>query len=569
MVRLPWIALALALAGNLAFVARYGGDIPRADEWKDVSVLLGDRPLTLKWLWTPHDVHRIPLPRLIRFALYRLSGRDFRAAMFFNVTVMAAAAALMLFVAGQGRAAPSRLEAFIPLLLLGPFHFQTFLWGFQVQFALSSALFLAAIAVIATIDGVPSPRTLAALATILLMEVLSGANGVALALPLMVWLAAALVSARGERGASWRLAAVGLAGAAVVVMTYPFGLVHPRVSASPGTILLTFLQFLSMGLAAVDTLWKTRVLFIVILGAFAFALLVRALFRTPQETWRASGLMACFASMALVGAFVAVGRGDVTANAGIQPRYATLAAPLICLAYFAPLLYGQASRYVVAAMLLAATLLAVLIGAVPAFAYGEFRRRQLDALQRDAELGLPLEAIAARNGSTLSDFSVEARAALGSLMAHGAWPFIGYRPDPRVHDQVVARTLVELGAATTRDLVRQDGVFRPGGPSPEIRLRLPRAVPTAAIELRYSVEAATDRLMILQLFWGRLPEGASDLPGDAQFAGFPVFRSERPRTLTALVYETIDTLRIQVDPAASRFQIHEIAVLELAPDWIP
>jgi len=325
----------------------------------------------------------------------------------------------------------------------------------------------------------------------------------------------------------------------------------------------------SMGLASVDTLWRSRAVFIVLLGTFAVVLLLRALFRTPPERWRASGLLACFASMVFVGAFVAVGRADVTANAGIQPRYATLAAPLICLAYFGPLLYGRVSRYVVAATLLAVTLLAVLVGAVPAFAYGEFRRRQLDALQHDAQRGLPIDVIAARNGSTLSDFSASARASLGSLMAHGAWPFRGYRPDPRVRDQVVARTPVALDAAATRDLVGLNGVFRPSGPRPVVLLRLPRAMPAAAVEVRYSLQAAADRLMVLQIFWGRLPEGASDLPGDAQYAGFPVFRSDRPGTLTALVYQTIDTLRIHVDPAASRFQIHEIAVRELAPDWIP
>jgi hypothetical protein len=87
--------------------------------------------------------------------------------------------------------------------------------------------------------------------------------------------------------------------------------------------------------------------------------------------------------------------------------------------------------------------------------------------------------------------------------------------------------------------------------------------------MRYVLETPRQRFMVLELFWGRLPEGAPDLPADAEFAGFPIVPVSGARQLTALVYQTIDAIRIHVDPAVSRLEILEVAVLELAPDWIP
>ena len=66
------------------------------------------------------------------------------------------------------------------------------------------------------------------------------------------------------------------------------------------------------------------------------------------------------------------------------------------------------------------------------------------------------DALARRGGRVIA----------GDLLGHEALR------QPQVRDQVVARTAVGLGAATTRDLVGRDGVFRPSGPVPELRLPL-------------------------------------------------------------------------------------------------
>src|SRR5262249_15865170 len=72
-----WGVWALMLLAGLALVRAFGQDVPFYDEWNMVAVLTGERPVDAAWLWSEHNGHRIPLPRLLLLALYRLSGNDF------------------------------------------------------------------------------------------------------------------------------------------------------------------------------------------------------------------------------------------------------------------------------------------------------------------------------------------------------------------------------------------------------------------------------------------------------------------------------------------------------------
>jgi len=565
---IPWITLGLALAWNAWYVGRYGANIPRADEWRDVSVLLGDQPLTLEWLWTPHSVHRIPLPRLVRFSLYRLSGRDFRSALVFNVAVMALASALLIRVAGRLRGGPSALDASFPLLLLGPGHYLTFLWAFQVQFALSAALFFAAVALVVWKEGAPSPRALALLALTLALQVLTGANGLALALPLMIWLAIALVRLRTQRSSSWWMAAALCFTAALAVVLYPAGLGAAGSLPPPWLAVQTFLQFVSTGLAAGERLWLPRALILISLTAFALFALVRAFRRSPSERWRASGLLACFAAVLLVAAFVAVGRAELTIGGGLHARYTTLAIAFVCLVYVTFVLYpsGGMAR-IVPRLLVALTVLTASVATLHARGYGEFRLAQLVALETDAQRGLPVEVIAARNGPAIFQYSQGTSTYLRRLLAHRSWPFEDYRPDPRVRAQVIARQTLPLDALTVRDLARDGRGFRPTGPHPQILIRLPEAQQVAGIELRYTLDGARGRLMRLEVRWDRAGDRDPTFPPGSRIGSFPVYATSRPQTVTTWIYEAVDTVRIDPDRAALRLETHEIVLLKLAPDW--
>jgi hypothetical protein len=485
------------------------------------------------------------------------------------VAVMALASALLVRLAARLRGGPSARDAFFPLVLMGPGHHMTFLWAFQVQFALSAALFVAAVAIVLWKDGAPSPRALALMGLTLALQVLTGANGLALAVPLLVWLTVAVVRVRDRRSSAWWMAAaLGLA-AVVAVLLYPVGL-RAAASFPPAWLAVqTFLQFASTGLAAGERLWRARALVLVLLTALALPPVVRALRHSPSERWRAAGLLACFAAALLVAASVAVGRAELTPGAGLHVRYTTLAVGLVCLVYLACVTYagGRAARAVPTALVVLA-MSTTLAAALPARGYGEFRRAQLAALESDANRGLPVGVIAARNGPAIFQYSQGTPLYLSRLLAHRAWPFAQYRPDPRVRADVIARQSVPLDAVVLRDLARDDRGFRPTGPQPQIVLRLAEAHPVAGIELRYSLDGVPGKLMRLEVRWDRAAGREPVFPPGQRVGSFPVYATARPQALTTWVYDTLDAIRIDPDRSAARLEAHEVVLLKLAPDWL-
>ena len=53
-----------------------------------VPVVAGDQPVDARWLWSEHNGHRIPVPRLLLLALYKFSGFDARAGIYFTVLML-------------------------------------------------------------------------------------------------------------------------------------------------------------------------------------------------------------------------------------------------------------------------------------------------------------------------------------------------------------------------------------------------------------------------------------------------------------------------------------------------
>src|SRR5438105_10308983 len=77
-----------------AFVIAYGLRIPIVDDrWLFLD--LPGRGLTLKSLWSLHNEHRLPLPKLIQYAVYELTG-DLRACMHLEVLMLGAMSLAMI-----------------------------------------------------------------------------------------------------------------------------------------------------------------------------------------------------------------------------------------------------------------------------------------------------------------------------------------------------------------------------------------------------------------------------------------------------------------------------------------
>src|SRR4051812_49211071 len=90
------IAWGACAAGAIGLAVSSAAETPLWDDWANVPVLTGERPLSLEWLWSQHNEHRIPLPRLIIIGLSQLTGCSFRAPPIFNAGLLAVASGVLV-----------------------------------------------------------------------------------------------------------------------------------------------------------------------------------------------------------------------------------------------------------------------------------------------------------------------------------------------------------------------------------------------------------------------------------------------------------------------------------------
>src|SRR5215210_336316 len=94
-----WTAM---LAFVLAHIARYARNIPLAEDWVMLRPLAGTEPHFWEWVWSQHNEHRLPLPRLVYLGLLEVVP-DFRVGMVFDTLLVGALAAAMILVARRLR----------------------------------------------------------------------------------------------------------------------------------------------------------------------------------------------------------------------------------------------------------------------------------------------------------------------------------------------------------------------------------------------------------------------------------------------------------------------------------
>src|SRR6516225_318282 len=133
-----WGVWGLTLAVATSFTINFGTNLPIWDDWAYVFPL--KYSLSISWLWALHNEHRLPLPKLLNFALLKVTGIDFRAGMFFNVFGLSFLAFFLIRKARNLRGWIAYTDAFLPLALVSLSQYPIFLWSFQVQFGLFAIL---------------------------------------------------------------------------------------------------------------------------------------------------------------------------------------------------------------------------------------------------------------------------------------------------------------------------------------------------------------------------------------------------------------------------------------------
>lgn len=427
-----WTVWALMLLVALGSIARWGRNVPLAEDWTLVAPLTGHEPSLTAWLWSQNNEHRVPLHRLVLLGLLKLTGGDFRAGMVANALVLAAVAAAMMRTAARLRGGWYRwTDLLFPVLFLHLGNWENLVWGWQLQFTLAAALTCTLLLVVLRDPGRVGTGTAAAAAGALLLFPLSGANGLIFALAMAPW---ALYAAwRGRRGAL----AAAVAVSVLLVGVYFVGYERPPwVPPNPGKheTVLTAAKFAAMALgSAVSTQFTAAILATALL--LAPALLVLIVFAV--EHWRAPGGererplgLLCFAGgTAVLTLAVGYGRAAYVPSIGLPSRYVLLAAPSLAAAYFIWELYGTAPLRRLMQTLLAATLVVLLPANTRAgFGWRDWYVGGMTAVERDLAAGVPRLELARRHHKFLLHWNEQLCAsAMAWLRATGRGPFAKVR----------------------------------------------------------------------------------------------------------------------------------------------
>src|SRR5258708_35004240 len=132
-----WTVWTITFVAVIVYVASFTVNIPIADEWSNVLVITGERPLTLSWLWEQHNEHRLALPKLIWLLSLRLSHYNFRLLPLLDICALAALAFAMILEVKKLRGWLAYTDAFLPLLILNPAQFENLLSAWQGEFFFS------------------------------------------------------------------------------------------------------------------------------------------------------------------------------------------------------------------------------------------------------------------------------------------------------------------------------------------------------------------------------------------------------------------------------------------------
>ncbi len=342
------VALLVSLAtttcavATLLFVHFHASWVPFGDEYDIVPIVTGNQSLTLEWLWAPHNDHRIPLPRLVRWCLITAFGGDFRSCVYAIPVISGLGAVGAVFAITRIRGRSSLADLFFPLIILHWGQVENLIWGFDLANVLPAILSIGVLFLAAWRPGIPDARVCLTASIGLLAILLCGGGGLLLAGPMSLWLAWS--NYQGLRASQRRSdTAIRVAAMVMVALTwgvtilYFRGLPRPPEVATAKTLFSNAqvaVAFLStaFGLQFERFWWLTGGATLVALGVgtvFAMGLA----WRSEAERFRALAVLTLIGGTLLMAAAIGHGRANTGINGGLQSRYATFLVPAWCALY--------------------------------------------------------------------------------------------------------------------------------------------------------------------------------------------------------------------------------------------
>lgn len=553
----------------LAFVLVYGRNVPSWDDWDIVPTTTGAQPVTWNWLWSQHNEHRIPVPRLVMLAIFR-SFMDFRAGMVANVLLNAGMTAWLLRILRQLRGCLEWTDVFLPLVALNLGQGLNFMWAWQIGFFVSTALMLAFLGVVARHSAIhPGGGTMVAIGVLAFLLAGSGANGL-VPVPVIVvwavgvaWLSRGSATANGTRSRWTGAAIVVLCGAAVMV-AYLHGYERvPHFPAGHGLsgMVVTGIKAMTMSFGAGGrAAWPFSGALVLALVGLTLAKLV-GMFSNDQENRMRSWGLICFIG-ALVGLAAALGLG----RDGFEQRYTTLLYPLLCGVYFVWRLgdNGSFGRWMRPA-LTGTALIALWPNTTTGLAYARETSGALTAFEQQMTAGVPLTQLIARHSRCLHPSHDLLMDYLPLLRAAKVGAFVSLRDDPEMERVSLSPDQWTLDGAT------RDGrtVRHEGRAWITINLGKPRKV--AGVSLRYGYENARKQQPFVMLEWRRNGQNWGEQNrsyywsptgdrGNWERGSFLRLTDGDPR-LHCWLWKDVTEIRIFPDYVPGKFELKELTLI--------
>jgi len=581
-----WVVWAAMFVAALAFVERYGSNLPSWDGWDMVPTLTGRQPVTAEWLWSQHNEHRVPLPRLILLGLHRITGIDFRTPMFFNVLVTGALTAALILVARRLRGRISYTDAFFPLILLNWGQAANLIWGWQLQFYASMALSVVALLLIVQSGPRLRPRNAILLGICLILLPLCGANGLVLAPPLALWLGySAIVHGRSGEPNARRdsLPILGLSVSALLlpafylvgwerVPYFGFGFGFWSIATAAKVVSLGF----GPGVVGLDVrLWPSALWQIPCLAVLCFLLcsvaaLLLAVRNRPQERQRALGLSSFLAALGCLALALGLGRN------GFETRYVTLMLPTWLCVYFICSLYAPPKSSLVArALLLALSIVAFWPNTRFGIDYGTHVRSHLASFEKEMAAGVPSYKLIFRYWQYLHPHQDILNEYMPMLRQAGVGSFRFLKEDPAFREvsiplvpQSLNKVRWEAGTAYTTGYWDESSLL----------FSLPKAGYAYGIRLKYTYRNEDHALPFVFLYWRdeEQKEFAKDRYGNYSATGDYANwvrgtwgQTTAPEsTLTFWVCDTVKEIRLHPDLRPGVMKISELVLLTAPADQI-
>jgi hypothetical protein len=329
-----------SLITHLKFVLHNSFPIPYWDETGFIPYVTGSKPVSLDWLWSQANEHRIVLHRLFYLVFAKVFGLHAAIYNATSVTMLAATALAGLLVLRWITGKTRYTDAAIPLLLLHGGHYPNTLWPIQLGFVVAACSAMLAVLLIGVRTILPRERFTLLFGLLLLVSILCGGNGLLTTIAFVPLYIRHIVDSRSGVTVRWTWFGWVITSALLTLFLLYF-VNYSRVSLAgrpftPVDSIVEAFKALSMALGPYSRLlWPASGALMGLLTAGTLIWLMVAWGKDLHDRILIEGLIAGLASVIALAASVGHNRAVLGAGAGFAPHYATFFTPLIFIVYFA------------------------------------------------------------------------------------------------------------------------------------------------------------------------------------------------------------------------------------------